>query len=116
MSRQTRKGYRGEDLCAKMLNEWGTEGGCPTRARRGDGTAGEDVYVHVGAAEFRVECKFHAKDIVTIRKWLESSDALCFRSNHKDPWFILKPNALRDMLAEAYASGQIAGLRMKEAK
>lgn len=105
-STSKRKGYAGENHCAKTINGWNGPGQCPVRARRGDGTIGEDVYVHVGAGEFRFEAKFHKRDIVTVRKWFEGTDAIYFRTNYKEPWFAVKPDVLRDIIAEAYRAGQ----------
>lgn len=104
-----RKGYRGEKACVDLFAKW-RESGLPVRARRGDGTIGEDVYVHVGASEFRIECKFYERDIVKVRKWLVGADGLFFKCNKEQPWIALRPDALKAMLEEAYREGQVSGI------
>ncbi len=109
--RSKRKGYRTEKHCADMFNAWAVEHGLPTRANRGDGTVGEDVYAHVGNSEFRIECKGrkNGQGFVTLLQWMVGSDALYLRADRQEPLIVLRPDALRDMLAEAYESGKAYG-------
>lgn len=104
-----RKGYKGEKMCVDLFNEWGKT--LPTRARRGDGTIGEDVYVHVGTSEFRIECKFHKDDIKRVRGYFEGADGVFFKCNGEDPWIALRPDALRAMLEEAVLAGKASWSR-----
>ena len=111
--RSSRKGYRIEKMCVDWFNAIGKEHDLPVRAKRGDGTIGEDAYVTVGLGEFRVECKGRrgGAGFRTLLQWIVGSDALFLHADNQPSLIALKPNTLRDMLAEAYRAGQVIGNR-----
>ena len=115
-----RKGYRIEKMCVDWFNTIGKDHSPPIRAKRGDGTVGEDVYVTIGVGEFRIECKGRrgGARFRTLLQWIVGSDALFLHADNQPSLIAIKPNALRDMLAEAYRAGRVSvfvdGFTIKE--
>lgn len=109
-----RKGYRIEKLCTDWLNEMGRESGVPVVAARGDGHVGRDVISTIGNGRFTWECKGRrtGEGFKTLLQWIVGSDALFLHADNQPSLIALKPNALRSMIEEAYAAGQVAGLRL----